>query len=132
MSCVLLCYFAKIVSLVILKPISLTYNSLFQDFSSPNNVSPKILEAVESGSESRMSTSINVSLSADVKSNPSDENIIVSLKIIIPFRNLHHTLVHHTLVFFSRFSSITKFIVFSFATWKNTVYLTSIIDNFKP
>ncbi|XP_054291063.1 acetyl-CoA carboxylase-like isoform X2 [Macrosteles quadrilineatus] len=50
---------------------------LLEDFANPSVVSPKILEAVESGSESQnMSTSINVSLSADVK--PAvDENIQV-------------------------------------------------------
>ncbi|KAG8315425.1 hypothetical protein J6590_071134 [Homalodisca vitripennis] len=52
---------------------------LLEDFASPNTVSPKILEAMESGSESRLSTSINVSLSTtDVRSTPSDENIQVA------------------------------------------------------
>lgn len=50
-----------------------------QDFASPNTVSPKILEAMESGSESRMSTSINVSLSADIKPATVEENLQVSI-----------------------------------------------------
>lgn len=51
---------------------------LVEDFSSTSTVSPRIMEAVESGSESQ-STSINVSLSVDAPIRPQhDENIIVS------------------------------------------------------
>lgn len=50
---------------------------LVEDFSSTSTVSPRIMEAVESGSESQ-STSINVSLSVDAPIRPQhDENIIV-------------------------------------------------------
>ncbi|KAK7582615.1 hypothetical protein V9T40_014060 [Parthenolecanium corni] len=50
---------------------------LVEDFSSTSTVSPRIMEAVESGSESQ-STSINVSLSVDAPIRPQhDENIII-------------------------------------------------------
>ncbi|RZF37309.1 hypothetical protein LSTR_LSTR005641 [Laodelphax striatellus] len=48
---------------------------LLEEFASPATVSPKIIEAVESGSESRMSTSINVSLSiGDSRPAGQDDN----------------------------------------------------------
>jgi acetyl-CoA carboxylase/biotin carboxylase 1 len=46
---------------------------LLEDLSSPAVVSPKVLEAVESGSESRLSTSINISMSvADGRANTDE------------------------------------------------------------
>lgn len=48
---------------------------LIEDFSSTATVSPKIMEAVESGSESQ-STSINVSLSVDVPRAHDEQNHI--------------------------------------------------------
>lgn len=48
---------------------------LLEDLSSPNSVSAKVLEAVEAvGSESRHSTSINVSLSTTVEGNAQNES----------------------------------------------------------
>jgi Acetyl-CoA carboxylase, central region. len=44
---------------------------LLEDFASPAQVPTKIMEAVESGSESRNSTSINVSLSVDTREEPA-------------------------------------------------------------
>lgn len=52
---------------------------LMEDFASPAAVSAKDLNAIESGSESRLSTSINVSLSADGTRQP--EEAIVSIHI---------------------------------------------------
>lgn len=46
---------------------------LLEDLSSPAVMSPKVLEAVESGSESRLSTSINISMSVgDSRANPDE------------------------------------------------------------
>ncbi|XP_021925280.1 acetyl-CoA carboxylase [Zootermopsis nevadensis] len=46
---------------------------LLEDLASPAVVSPKVLEAVESGSESRLSTSINISMSVgDGRANPDE------------------------------------------------------------
>ncbi|XP_075219792.1 acetyl-CoA carboxylase isoform X3 [Lycorma delicatula] len=47
---------------------------LLEDYANPATVSPKIIEAVESGSESRLSTSINVSLSIGDTVRTIDEN----------------------------------------------------------
>lgn len=54
---------------------------LVEDFSSTATVSPKIMEAIESGSESQ-STSINVSLSVDAPPRNSQEehHILVSFE----------------------------------------------------
>ena len=46
---------------------------LLEDLASPAVVSPKVLEALESGSESRLSTSINISMSVgDSRANPDE------------------------------------------------------------
>ncbi|CAH0549065.1 unnamed protein product [Brassicogethes aeneus] len=50
---------------------------LIEDFASPAMVHPRDLNAIESGSESRNSTSINVSLSNDgIRAIPEDRNIV--------------------------------------------------------
>lgn len=52
---------------------------IMEDFSSPVYVSPKIIDGIESGSESRLSSSLNVSLSAGETRPPTtdQENIQV-------------------------------------------------------
>jgi len=57
---------------------------LVEDFSTTSVVSPKIMEAVESGSESQGSTSINVSLSVDDPLKAQEvqgKHIVVSILI---------------------------------------------------
>ncbi|XP_049825243.1 acetyl-CoA carboxylase isoform X3 [Aethina tumida] len=50
---------------------------LIEDFASPATINPKDLIAVESGSESRNSTSINVSITNDgIRAIPEDRNVI--------------------------------------------------------
>lgn len=44
---------------------------IMEDFASPVYVSPKIIDGVESGSESRLSSSLNVSLSAGESRPPT-------------------------------------------------------------
>ena len=57
---------------------------LLEDYTSPAVISPKIIEALESASESRMSTSINVSLSLDHRDSlrPTDEHIQVNFFLV--------------------------------------------------
>jgi acetyl-CoA carboxylase/biotin carboxylase 1 len=59
---------------------------LLEDLASPAVVSPKVLEAVESGSESRLSTSINISMSfADGRANPDEiqkvQNSVIEIDV---------------------------------------------------
>ncbi|KAI5726751.1 hypothetical protein M8J76_007892 [Diaphorina citri] len=55
---------------------------LLEDFASPAQVPTKIMEAVESGSESRNSTSINVSLSVDTREEPAVQLQIEPIHIL--------------------------------------------------
>lgn len=51
-----------------------------EEYSTPVYVNPKIIEALESGSESRLSSSLNVSLSlGDGQRPPDQENVQVIL-----------------------------------------------------
>lgn len=50
---------------------------IMEDLSTPVYVSPKIIDALESGSESRLSSSLNVSLSLADGPRPDQENVQV-------------------------------------------------------
>lgn len=50
---------------------------IMEDLSTPVYVSPKIIEALESGSESRLSSSLNVSLSLGDTRTPDQDNLQV-------------------------------------------------------
>jgi acetyl-CoA carboxylase/biotin carboxylase 1 len=59
---------------------------LLEELASPAVVSPKVLEAVESGSESRLSTSINISMSVgDGRANPDEIQKVLNsvIKIVL-------------------------------------------------
>lgn len=59
---------------------------LMEDFSSPAQVSAKDLNALESGSESRLSTSINVSISVEgTRANPDELEVCLSFLVVFFF-----------------------------------------------
>lgn len=51
--------------------------NIMEELSTPLYVSPKIIEAVESGSESKLSASLNVSLSLSDAARPDQDNLQV-------------------------------------------------------
>lgn len=56
--------------------------NIMEELSTPLYVSPKIIDAIESGSESKLSSSLNVSLSLNDAARPDQENLQVSFKIL--------------------------------------------------
>lgn len=58
--------------------------NIMEELSTPVYVSPKIIDAMESGSESRLSSSQDVSLSLGDASKPDQENLqVIKLEICI-------------------------------------------------
>lgn len=55
--------------------------NIMEELSTPLYVSPKIIDAVESGSESKLSASLNVSLSLGDAARPDQDNLKVKIKI---------------------------------------------------
>lgn len=60
---------------------------IMEDLSSPVYVSPKIIDALESGSESRLSSSLNVSLSLGDQRPPDQENVEVIRYFVIAYKS---------------------------------------------